>query len=114
ALSVAVIGSYLRFFTGGRVEAMSDFDLDAVTGEDPKAAKLARVLAYYAQRLPAEERELLARLSIFPRGMTFELLRVLVDAGGEVAGLLLTAKPRLSVLLRSLRERGLVFEYPTE
>ena len=43
----------------GRIEAVSDFDLDAVTGDDPKAAKLARVLAFYAERLPAEERELL-------------------------------------------------------
>jgi hypothetical protein len=111
ALSVAVLGSYLRSFAGGRIEAVKEFDLDAVTGDDPKAAKLARVLAYYAQRLPAEERELLARLSVFPRGVTIDLLGVLVDAGGEVAGLLLNARPRLVALLRSLRARGLVFEY---
>ena len=114
ALSLAVIGSYLRSFAGGRIEAVKDFDLDAVTGDDPRAAKLARVLAYYAQRLPAEERELLARLSVFPRGVTLELLGVLVDAGGEVAGLLVKAKPRLVALLGSLRERGLVFEYRSE
>jgi len=111
ALSLAVIGSYLRSFAGGRIEAVKDFDLDAVTGDDPRAAKLARVLAYYAERLPAEERELLARLSVFPRGVTLELLGVLVDAGGEVAGLLVKAKPRLVALLGSLRERGLVFQY---
>ena len=103
ALSVAVLGSYLRSFAGGRIEAVKDFDLDAVTGDDPRAAKLARVLAYYAERLPDEERELLARLSVFPRGVTLELLGVLVDAGGEVAGLLLNAKPRLVALLGSLR-----------
>ena len=111
ALSLAVLGSYLRSFAGGRIEAVKDFDLDAVTGDDPRAAKLARVLAYYAQRLPAEERELLARLSVFPRGVTLDLLGVLVDAGGEVAGLLLQAKPRLVALLGILRERGLVFQY---
>ena len=72
ALSVAVLGSYLRSFAGGRVEAVKDFDLDAVTGDDPRAAKLARVLAFYADRLPVEERELLARLSVFPRGVTLE------------------------------------------
>ncbi len=111
ALSVAVLGSYLRSFSNGRIEAVKDFDLDAVTGDDPRAAKLARVLAYYAQRLSVEERELLARLSIFPRGVTIDLLGVLVDAGGEVAGPLLNAKPRLVSLLRSLLARGLVFEY---
>jgi tetratricopeptide (TPR) repeat protein len=111
ALSVAVLGSYLQSFAGGRIEAVKDFDLDAVTGDDPKAAKLARVLAHYAKRLPNEERELLARLSVFPRGVTLDLLGVLVDAGGEVAGLLIRAKPRLVALLNSLRTRGLVFQY---
>jgi len=114
ALSVAVIGSYLRSFAGGRIEAVKEFDLDAVSGDDPRAAKLARVLAYYAQRLPEEERELLARLSVFPRGVTIDLLDVLVDAGGNVAGLLLNAKPRLLVLLESLRMRGLVFQYRSD
>jgi tetratricopeptide (TPR) repeat protein len=111
ALSVAVLGSYLRSFAGGRIEAVQEFDLDMVTGDDPRAAKLARVLAYYAQRLPEEERELLARLSVFPRGVTLDLLGVLIDAGGEVAGLLLKANPRLVVLLGSLQARGLVFQY---
>src|SRR5258705_10105265 len=45
ALSVAVLGSYLRSFAGGRVEAVEEFNLDAVSGDDPRAAKLARVLA---------------------------------------------------------------------
>jgi hypothetical protein len=111
---VAVLGSYLRSFAAGRIEALKDFDLDAVTGDDPRAAKLARVLAYYAERLPEEERELLARLSVFPRGVTLELIGVLIDAGGEVAGLLADAKARLAGLLSSLRARGLVFEYRTD
>ncbi len=111
ALSVAVIGSYLRSFAGGKVEAVKDFDLDAVTGEDPRGTKLARVLAYYADRLPLEERELLARISVFPRGVSLDLLGVLVDAGGDVAGLLVNAKTRLLALLENLRARGLVFKF---
>ena len=114
ALSVAVLSSYLRSFAGGRIEEVKSFDLDAVTGEDPKAAKLARVLASYAERLPPEERALLARLSVFLRGVTLDLLGILVDAGGEVAGLLVSAKPRLVMLLNSLRARGLVFEYRSD
>jgi hypothetical protein len=114
ALSVAVIGSYFHSFAGGRIEEVKSFDLDAVTGDDPKAAKLARVLASYAERLPPEERELLARLSVFPRGVTVDLLGILVDAGGEVAGLLVNAKARLVGWLNSLRARGLVFEYRSD
>ena len=114
ALSVAVVGSYLHSFEDGHIEAVEAFELEAVKGDDPKAAKLARVFAYYAERLPEEERELLARLSVFPRGVSLELLGVLVDAGGEVAGLLLNAGARLVALLRSLKGRGLVFEYRDE
>ena len=80
----------------------------------PKAAKLARVLAFYAQRLPAEERELMTRLSVFPRGVTLDVLGALIDAGGEVAGCLMSARPRLGYLLISLKARGLVFEYRSE
>jgi tetratricopeptide (TPR) repeat protein len=113
ALSVAVIGSYLRSFADGRIEAVADFDLDAVTSDDLRAAKLARVLAFYAQRLPDEERELLARLAVFPRGVSLELLGSLVEAGGDVAGLLVNARSRLLALLNRLEQRGLVFRYPT-
>jgi hypothetical protein len=114
ALSVAVVGSYLQSFAEGRIEAVKEFDLDAVSGDDPRAAKLGRVLAYYAQRLPEEERALLARLSVFPRGVTVDLLGIVLDAGGDVAGLLLKAKPRLIALLGSLRTRGLVFQYHSD
>ena len=111
ALSVAVIGSYLSNFEDGRIEAAARLNLDVPTGEDNRAAKLARVLASYAERLLAEERDLLARLSVFPRGVTLELLEALVDAGGEVAGMLLNARPALARLLGRLRDLGLVFSY---
>jgi hypothetical protein len=106
ALSVAVIGSYLRSFASGRVEDVANFDLEAVTGDDPKAAKLARVLAYYANRLPPEERDLLSRLSVFPGAVTWDDLNALVDAGSEVAGSLTRA--RLGRLLETLEVRGLL------
>lgn len=111
ALSVAVIGSYLGHFEQGRIAAAANLTLDEAAGDDPKAAKLARVLGFYAERLPAEERELLARLSVFPRGITLEVLGVLVQAGGEVAGVLLHAEPALPRLLGRLVERGLAFRY---
>jgi hypothetical protein len=114
ALSVAVVGSYLQSFASGRIEQVQGFDLDAVTGDDPKAARLARVLAFYADRLPPEERELISRLSVFPRGVTVGLLDVLVDAGGQVAGVLVHARSRLVKLLANLKARGLVFEYRSD
>jgi hypothetical protein len=58
-----------------------------------------------------QERELLARLSVFPRGITVELLGMLVDAGGQVAGVLVNARPALARLLQRLVDRGLVFRY---
>jgi tetratricopeptide (TPR) repeat protein len=111
ALSVAVIGSYLSHFEGGRIEAATTLQLDTAAGDDPKAAKLARVLAFYADRLPGDERELLARLSVFPRGITLDVLGTLIDAGGQVAGVLVNAKPALTRLLARLHDRGLVFRY---
>ena len=111
ALSVAVIGSYLQHFEGGRIEAAAGFALESVASDDPKAAKLARVLGFYAEKLPADERELLTRLAVFPRGITLALLGVLLDAGGAVAGLLVDARPALPRLLQRLVDRGLVFHY---
>src|SRR5439155_21886135 len=98
-------------FEAGRIEAAATLKLDTAAGDDPKAAKLARVLAFYAERLPAEERELLARLSVFSRGITLDVLDTLVDAGGQVAGVLVNAKPALTRLLARLLDRGLVFRY---
>ena len=57
ALSVAVIGSCRQHFEAGRIEAAAGFALNAVAGDDPKAAKLARVLGFYAEKLPADERD---------------------------------------------------------
>ena len=48
---------------------------------------------------------------MFPRGITLDLLGVLLDAGGEVAGALVDARPALPRLLQRLVDRGLVFRY---
>ena len=114
ALSVAVVGSYLRHMAAGRVEAAAAFCLDAAGDDDPKAAKLARILAHYAERLPPPERDLLTRLAVFPRGVSMDLLQTLVDAGGPVAGTLTRTRGLLGRLLNSLQKRGLIFTYATD
>jgi tetratricopeptide (TPR) repeat protein len=114
ALSVAVLGSYLGKLWGGDSTKAPTFDRGEAAAADPKAARLNRVLTHYAEKLPDAERDLLARLSVFPRGVTVELLGFLVEAGGQIAGALVGCKQlRLLMLLEQLRDLGLVFRYDT-
>ena len=88
ALSVAVLGSYLGNFVGDAPQ----FSLDDAKETDPKARRLARILEQYEKVLTAVERDLLARLSLFPRGVKVELLGWIVQSGGEVAGALIVPR----------------------
>jgi hypothetical protein len=115
ALSVAVLGSYLGKLWGGDPTKAPTFDRDEEAAADSKAAKLNRILTHYAERLPDAERDLLARLSTFPRGVTIEFLGFVVEAGGQVAGALVGCNQvRLLRLLEQLRELGLVFRYDVQ
>ncbi len=106
--------SYLRPLWGGGQTTTETSDRADLVGADPKAAKLTRILMHYADKLPAAERDLLARLSAFPRGVMFEFLGFLIDAGGTVAGALVgCSEVRLLSLLDRLRELGVIFRYET-
>lgn len=111
ALSLVVVGSYLWHFEQGSANAFDTIRLEWATRDDPKAAKLARVLAYYAQRLPQEEVDLLSRLAVFPGGITLPVLDSLVAAGGDASGSLNKSSAPLSHLLKSLVDRGLIYKY---
>ncbi len=112
ALSVSVLGSYLAEFCDGDPSKAPDFAVDEAATADPQAAKLGRILAEYARSLPAPERDLLVRLSVFPRGVSVQVLGYLVNAGGEIAGHLVNAdQERLVRLAKSLERQGLVFSY---
>jgi hypothetical protein len=114
ALSVAVLGSYLGKLWGGDPSKAPTFDREEMAPADPKAARLTRILTHYAEKLPSIERDLLARLSTFPCGVTVEFLNFLIDAGGEIAGALFGCNQvRLLWVLEQLRELGLVFRYDT-
>lgn len=112
ALTVDVLGSYLATFHAGDPTQTPSFDLGYLADTDPRTAKLHRVLTSYAEKLPARERDLLVRLSVFPRGIDVESLSYLSEAGGEVAGTLAGCGPvELQRLLERLRGLGLVFRY---
>jgi hypothetical protein len=89
ALSVAVLGSYLGNFAGGDPGRAPEFSWEDASESDPKARRLGRILEQYAKALTAAERDLLARLSLFPRGVRVELLGWIVQSGGKVAGALI-------------------------
>lgn len=105
ALSIAVLGSYFGNFPEAR-----EFSIEVAGENDPKAQKLARILEQYAKALSAVERDLLARLSLFPRGVRVELLGWIVQSGGEVAGALVGLRDQQLVsCLERLKTLGLVF-----
>jgi tetratricopeptide (TPR) repeat protein len=114
ALSLSVLGSYLGKMWNGDVTKAPTFKREDFSATDPKAAKLARILTSYAEKLPYADRDLLARLSMFPRGVTVEILGYLIDAGGEVAGRLIGCnQASLLQMLEGLRDLGVVFRYET-
>lgn len=112
ALSVSVLGSYLAGFGDGDPAFAEPLALQRQAGDDPQAARLARILEGYAEKLPAAERDLLVRLSVFPRGVSVALLGIVIGAGGEVAGELVHCdEAELLRMARRLVERGLAFTY---
>jgi tetratricopeptide (TPR) repeat protein len=113
ALSVAVLGSYLGKLWAGDPSKAPTFDTDTMAEADPKAARLEHVLGQYAQMLPDAERDLLARLSTFPRGVTAERLGFVAEAGPVAGALAGCDEVRLLRLLEQLRDLGLVFRYET-
>ena len=115
ALSVAVLGSYIGNFAGGDPSRAPEFSLKDAEESDPKAGRLHRILEQYAEALTPVERDLLARLSLFPRGVKVEILGWIVQSGGEVAGALIGFKDQQLVsLLERLKALGLVFRYEAD
>ncbi|VTS00740.1 Uncharacterized protein OS=Chondromyces apiculatus DSM 436 GN=CAP_6818 PE=4 SV=1: NACHT [Gemmata massiliana] len=109
ALTVDVLGLYLNRFGGGDPNNAPQFDLSTLKS-DQKGARLTRVLESYADKLPPGERDLLARLSLFPRGVTVEYLRFIIGAGHHVAGALSDYGPvQLLGMLGDLHDLGLAF-----
>lgn len=112
ALSVSVLGSYLKNYCNGDPDGVKDFKLDEISSDEPLAAKLNRILAGYAKSLAIQERDLLVRLSVFPKGVSIDILEYLSDAGGEIAGALCGAdKKKILSIANRLHRLGLVYSY---
>jgi tetratricopeptide (TPR) repeat protein len=114
ALSVAVLGSFIGNFGGGDPARAPSFALEDAQEADPKARRLHRILDEYAKALTQSERDLLARLTLFPRGVKIEFLGWIVQGGGIVAGALIGhSDAQLANQLERLRQLGLAFRYET-
>jgi hypothetical protein len=113
ALSVAVLGSYIGSFAGG--DPTQSFSMEDAKDSDAKARRLSRILHQHSQGLTSAERDLLARLALFPRGVKVELLGWIVQSGGQVAGALAGLTDlQLTKHLERLKGLGLVFRYETD
>ncbi|WP_433937085.1 helix-turn-helix domain-containing protein [Sorangium cellulosum] len=110
ALSVAVVGSYVGAFLGGDAGRLAAAQLDEAARDDALARRLSSVLSAYARALPPGERDLLARLSVFPGGAGEAALLQLARAGGEIAGAMAGwGAAELARGLARLERLGLVF-----
>lgn len=109
-LSVAVLGSYVGNFAEGNPSRAPEFSIgEAEEGGDLKAAKLRRILEQYAKVLTPIERDLLSRLSLFPRGVKIEVLGWIAQAGADTAGALIGLTDRqIANNLARLKALGLV------
>ena len=115
ALSVSVLGSYLNNYCDCNPDAVSEFNLTEISPEEPLAARLSRILGGYAKNLTEQERDLLVRLSIFPKGVSVDILGYLIDAGGEIAGTLIGVnQKKLLTIAEKLKQQGLIYSNKIE
>jgi transcriptional regulator with XRE-family HTH domain len=109
ALSLAMLGSYVGTFLGGDVRHARTIDLEPAARDDVQARKLLGVLSAYARALAPAERDLLARLALFPGGADLPLLTRLAAADPALAGALAgLAEPALTAIVARLGRLGLV------
>jgi tetratricopeptide (TPR) repeat protein len=109
ALSVAMLGSYAGTFLDGDGERAQAIALEPAARDDVQARRLLAVLAAYARALAPEERDLVARLALFPAGADIDLLGRLAAAGGGVAGALAGLEAgQLGPIVARLERLGLV------
>lgn len=100
ALSVAMLGSYAAEILDGDLELALGADLSDAAREEPLARRLHELLNRYAAELSPFERELLAHVCVFSRGVSLGQLQ-------QLPRLLSAAESALRTALARLVRRGL-------
>lgn len=112
ALSVAMIGSYVGSFLGGDAARFDASVPELAARDDALARRLRAVLNAYAGALSREERDLLARICVFPSGVGEGVLLAIAKAGGAVSGSLAgTSSDDIGRSIGRLSRRGLLFSW---
>lgn len=109
ALSLDVLGALTARFLGGDGRRCDTLDVADASHDDPLARRLATMLTRYAEQLPAVERDLLARLAVFPRGVTVDALCEIASSealSGALSGL---RRAEVARHLARLADQGIVF-----
>ena len=110
ALSIAMLGSYAGFL-GGDARHLDVLDLerlDSLARDDVQARRLLAVLSAYARALAPAERDVLARLALFPGGADVELLTRLAGEPAVAGALAGHDEPALTAVVARLARLGLV------
>jgi len=109
ALSIATLGSYIAGVHGGRLDALGAVDLEEAAADDLLAFRLARLLDDYAAAMTPAQRDLLARVALFPRGTDVPTLLALAEERGDLAGEIPTTRKALVRGLARLEAMGVLY-----
>lgn len=114
ALSIAVLGSFIAEVFDGDASRFDGVDLGELAKDQGLARRLDRVLVEYANSLSALDRDLLCRISTFPRGIDPGMALRLADLGGVIAGALKDARQSsIEAALKRLERIGLATRAPS-
>ncbi len=109
ALSIATLASYVVGFHEGELDAAGTLDLGDAAADDPLAYRLGRLLDAYAAAMSEAQRDLLARVAVFPSGTDVETLLELAAQGGALAGQMPDDRRTLIRALGRLESMGLLY-----
>lgn len=105
ALSLAMLGSYSAFLGGAPIPTI---DLEPAARDDLQARRLLSVLSAYARALAPAERDVLARLALFPAGADLDLLTRLAADPATAGALSALDTSTLTAIVARLDRLGLV------
>ncbi|MEM7151773.1 MAG: helix-turn-helix domain-containing protein [Myxococcota bacterium] len=109
ALTVATLASYAAGFHEGSLASIPAIDLSEAASDDLLAFRLARVLEAYAGSMTEAQRDLVARVSLFPRGADVPTLLSMTRAAPKLAGAMPQHKREVVRTLSQLETMGVIY-----